>query len=93
MSEFKVDQFVVYKDNMNVTVMGSYPLERTAKAQVTRLNNKGNGKYKLCTIEQYNDDIDIEVVVAHLINGNPCKINKSQLGSVNDPSTEKYFTF
>lgn len=73
----------------------SYATEAAAKAGVTRLNKKyGNEKqWVYMTWQEYRDKFDPMVAVYNHITGNgktPVYIRRSEVGGVNDPSTERY---
>jgi hypothetical protein len=64
----------------------------TSKGRAQAVINKSPVHYSDCvamTLSEFRDQ-DVEVEVTNLISGNPVMINKSQVGSCCDPSTERY---
>lgn len=70
-----------------------YSTEGRAKAQVTRLINKGKakeGQYAVKTLAQFHEE-DPEIEVINLMSGKPFMQKRSVAGSACCPSSETYW--
>jgi len=82
--------YVIY-DKENITIKDSFSTERGAKISFTR---KGYdvAKYAITTHKDFYDNVDKEVEVKNLMNGQVVKIRSSRKGTCTDPSTERYWS-
>jgi hypothetical protein len=70
-----------------------YDTERAAKGMCTRLNKLSPNKWAPITCEEFQSKYNPLVVVYNHITGDgktPIWIHKSEVGTCNDPSTERY---
>ncbi len=64
----------------------------TQKGRIQRLVNESNGELEFMTKEQLIDRGNEKVTVKSHIDGKEVVIDRRNLGTVNDPSTERYWT-
>ena len=78
-----------------------YSQLQNAKATATRLNKKrpgphntvGNVRFVAMSREEFDRLFDPIVTVVNSLTGTPVQLRESQLGGINDPSTERYHSF
>jgi hypothetical protein len=81
--------------NRNAYQCTRYDDASVAKRMCTRLNNKGPDTWEYMTEEEFTVRHDPLVPVYNRISGDgktPIMIRKSDVGTINDPSTERYHT-
>jgi len=70
-----------------------YETERGAKAAATRLTKKTGVEWKAISYEEFEMNHNPLVEVKNCLTGKSCMIRKNDLGTILDPSQEKYFSF
>jgi len=82
--------YVIY-DKQDVTIEDEFTSERGAKISFTRRGYDPE-KFGITTLRDFYDNVDKDVEVTSLMGGSPVTIRASQVGSVCDPSTERYWS-
>ncbi len=66
--------------------------ESTQRGRIQRLVNESNGELEFMTHQQLNDRGNEKVTVISVVGGKEVQIDRRCLGTVNDPSTERYWS-